>query len=86
MFVKEELESFEKNRPKSKKLWEKATKVLPGGISHNIRTFGLPSIDGFPVIINSASGPYIEDIDENKYLDFSSYFFSPGNWQNEERK
>ena len=76
MFVKEELETFEKNRPKSKKFWEKAINVLAGGISHNIRTFGLPSIGGFPVIINSASGAYIEDIDENKYLDFWNGHFA----------
>jgi len=76
MFIKDELETFEKNRPKSKKLWEKAVKVLPGGISHNIRTFGLPSIGGFPVIISSASGAYIEDIDENKYLDFWNGHFA----------
>jgi len=76
MFIKEELETFKKNRPKSKKLWEKAIDVLPGGISHNIRTFGLPSIGGFPVIISSASGPFIEDIDENKYLDFWNGHFA----------
>jgi len=76
MFIKEELETFKKNRPKSKKLWEKALKVLPGGISHNIRTFGLPSIGGFPVIISSANGPFIEDIDENKYLDFWNGHFA----------
>jgi glutamate-1-semialdehyde 2,1-aminomutase len=76
MFIKEELETFKKNRPKSKKLWEKAIDVLPGGISHNIRTFGLPPIGGFPVIISSASGPFIEDIDENKYLDFWNGHFA----------
>jgi len=76
MFIKEELKTFEKNRPKSKRLWGKALKVLAGGISHNIRTFGLPSIGGFPVIISSASGPFIEDIDENKYLDFWNGHFA----------
>ena len=76
MFIKEELENFEKNRPKSKKLWEKALNVLAGGISHNIRTFGLPSIGGFPVIISSAKGPFIEDVDENKYLDFWNGHFA----------
>ena len=76
MFLKEELKTFKNNRPKSKKLWEKAIDVLPGGISHNIRTFGLPSIGGFPVIISSASGPFIKDIDENKYLDDYAYLAS----------
>jgi len=69
MFVKNELETFLKNRPKSKKVWEKALKVLPGGISHNIRTFGLPLIGGFPVFIKSSKGAYLKDIDDNEYID-----------------
>ena len=76
MFLSKELEIFEKNRPQSKKLWDKAITVLPGGISHNIRTFGLHSIGGFPVIINSTSGAFIEDIDKNKYLDFWNAHFA----------
>ena len=76
MFVKEELSVFEKHRPKSKKLWEKAIRVLPGGISHNIRTFGLTALGGFPVIIKSAMGPYLTDVDENKYLDFWNGHFA----------
>ncbi len=69
MFVKEEINSYQKNRPKSREIWQKALKVLPGGISHNIRTFGLPLIGAFPIFINSASGPYLKDIDNNKYID-----------------
>ncbi len=69
MFVKEELEMFERNRPKSKKVWQKALKVLPGGISHNIRTFGLPLIGGFPIFISSAKGQFLKDLDENEYID-----------------
>ncbi|MFX1278905.1 MAG: aspartate aminotransferase family protein [Promethearchaeota archaeon] len=69
MFVKQELDRFQKNRPKSKDLWQKALKVLPGGISHNIRTFGLPLIGGFPVFIKSSDGAYLIDLDDNKYID-----------------
>ncbi|MFX1600886.1 MAG: aspartate aminotransferase family protein [Promethearchaeota archaeon] len=69
MFIKEEIKTFQENRPKSKELWDTALKVLPGGISHNIRTFGLPLIGSFPVFIKSATGPYLEDIDNNKYID-----------------
>lgn len=76
MFVKEELETYERNRPNSKELWKTALKVLPGGISHNIRTFGLTALGGFPVIIKSANGPYLTDIDENKYLDFWNGHFA----------
>jgi len=69
MKIKEELEKFQKNRPKSKEIWQKALNVLPGGISHNIRTFGLDLIGGFPVFIKSAYGPYLKDIDEIEYVD-----------------
>ncbi|MHA1933130.1 MAG: aspartate aminotransferase family protein [Promethearchaeota archaeon] len=69
MFIKDELEIYKEKRPKSKEVWKRALKTLPGGISHNIRTFGLPSIGGFPVFINSSRGPYLTDIDGNEYLD-----------------
>ncbi len=69
MFIKNELEIYQKNRPKSKELWQKALKVLPGGISHSIRTFGLDLIGTFPLFINSANGPYLRDIDGNEYID-----------------
>jgi glutamate-1-semialdehyde 2,1-aminomutase len=69
MFIKDELDIFKEKRPKSKELWKKALKNLPGGISHNIRTFGLPLIGGFPVFIDSSRGPYLTDIDRNEYLD-----------------
>ncbi len=69
MFAKEEINYYQKNRPKSREIWQKALKVLPGGISHNIRTFGLPLIGAFPIFINSANGPYLKDIDDNKYID-----------------
>ena len=69
MFIKNELKIFQEKRPKSKDLWNRALKNLPGGISHNIRTFGLPLIGGFPVFINSSRGPYLTDIDGNEYID-----------------
>lgn len=69
MFIKKELETFQQNRPKSKKLWEEALKFLPGGISHNIRTFGLPSIGGYPLFIRSSKGSKLTDIDDNEYID-----------------
>ncbi|MHA2184206.1 MAG: aspartate aminotransferase family protein [Promethearchaeota archaeon] len=69
MFIKTELENFQKARPRSEQLWHKALKVLPGGISHNIRTFGLPLIGSFPVFIKSSKGSQLTDIDDNNYLD-----------------
>ncbi|MHA1643028.1 MAG: aspartate aminotransferase family protein [Promethearchaeota archaeon] len=68
-FLEEELEKARKLRPKSAKLWEKAQEVLPGGISHTIRTFDLHLIGGIPLFIKSANGPFLVDVDENKYID-----------------
>lgn len=76
MFIKEELETYQKDRPKSKKLWQKALEVLPGGISHNIRTFGLSSIGAFPIFIKSGNGSNLKDIDGNEYLDFWNGHFA----------
>jgi glutamate-1-semialdehyde 2,1-aminomutase len=76
MFIKDELEMFKEKRPKSEELWKKALKNLPGGISHNIRTFGLPLIGGFPVFINSSQGSHLTDIDGNEYLDFWNGHFA----------
>jgi glutamate-1-semialdehyde 2,1-aminomutase len=69
MFLKEELQNFQKTHSRSKELWQRASNVLPGGISHNIRTFGLPLIGAFPIFINSANGPYLKDVDNNTYID-----------------
>jgi glutamate-1-semialdehyde 2,1-aminomutase len=69
MYLKEELGTFQKSRQKSKEIWERALKALPGGVSHNIRTFGLPLIGAFPIFIESANGPYVIDIDNNRYID-----------------
>jgi glutamate-1-semialdehyde 2,1-aminomutase len=70
VFYKAELNNFLSKRPRSHLLWKKSVNVLPGGISHNIRNLGLPSIDAFPVFIQSAHDAYLVDVDDIKYLDF----------------
>lgn len=69
MFMKEELEIYQKKRPRSKQLWEKSLRLLAGGVSHNIRNFGLPSIGAFPSFIHSAEGAKLKDVDGNEYID-----------------
>jgi glutamate-1-semialdehyde 2,1-aminomutase len=69
MFLREELDRYYSNRPKSSEIWEKAVKVLPGGISHNIRTFGLPTIGAFPLFIKAGNGSHVIDVDDNDYID-----------------
>ncbi|MFX1506263.1 MAG: aspartate aminotransferase family protein [Promethearchaeota archaeon] len=67
--LKEEVEIYHRHRPKSKQLWKKALKTLAGGVSHNIRNFGLPAIGAFPSFIQSAEGAKLKDLDGNEYID-----------------
>ena len=49
----------------SKKLFDKAKKVLPAGVSYFIRFF-----EPYPFYVDWAKGSKIKDIDGNKYIDF----------------
>jgi glutamate-1-semialdehyde 2,1-aminomutase len=51
--------------PTSRKLYERAVRVIPGGVSHNIRFF-----DPYPFYTVRAKGAYIWDVDGNKYCDY----------------
>ncbi|MHA2327231.1 MAG: aspartate aminotransferase family protein, partial [Candidatus Hodarchaeales archaeon] len=76
MFLKEELEIYIRKRLKSEKLWQRSIKSLPGGVSHNIRNLGLPSIGAFPIFIHSANGAHLVDVDNIEYVDFWSGHYS----------
>jgi glutamate-1-semialdehyde 2,1-aminomutase len=67
--LKEVLEEFKKKTPTSRKIYEKALSLLPGGISHNVRTWNLPSIEAYPIHIKAAKGCCIWDVDDNEYVD-----------------
>ncbi|MDO4323660.1 MAG: glutamate-1-semialdehyde 2,1-aminomutase [Lachnospiraceae bacterium] len=53
---------------KSEALFERACKVIPGGVNSPVRAFG--SIGGKPRMIRSADGTHMTDEDGNTYLDF----------------
>lgn len=55
---------------RSKKLFEQAKKVIPGGVNSPVRAF--KSVGGTPIFINHALGAYLFDEDENKYIDYIS--------------
>jgi glutamate-1-semialdehyde 2,1-aminomutase len=61
----EYLAHFENKCKKSKSLNEKARQYIPGGIQHNL-AFNYP----FPIAIDKAEGPYLWDVDGNRYIDF----------------
>ncbi len=53
---------------KSQKEFEKAKKVIPGGVDSPVRAF--KSVGGIPVFVEKGEGAYIYDIDGNRYIDF----------------
>lgn len=63
--LKEVLEHFETKCGTSKKISQEAKNYIPGGIQHNL-AFNYP----FPICISKADGPYLYDVDGNRYIDF----------------
>ncbi|RJP67231.1 MAG: aspartate aminotransferase family protein [Candidatus Abyssobacteria bacterium SURF_17] len=53
------------NTKKSKRLFKRAQKVLPGGVSHNLR-FSSP----YPIYIKEAYGGKFRDADGNEFIDY----------------
>ncbi len=56
------------NYKKSTKAFQKAQKVIPGGVDSPVRAF--KSVGGTPLFIKKGEGAYLVDIDGNKYVDF----------------
>ncbi len=59
------VKQIETTCPKSKVMTTEALNYIPGGVQHNL-AFNYP----FPIVINKAEGPYLYDIDGNRYIDF----------------
>lgn len=53
---------------KSEQLFEKAQKVIPGGVNSPVRAF--KGVGGTPVFIEKAEGAYITDSDGKHYIDY----------------
>jgi glutamate-1-semialdehyde 2,1-aminomutase len=53
---------------RSQALFEEAQKLLPGGVNSPVRAF--QGVGGKPVFIDHANGPYLFDVDRNRYLDY----------------
>ena len=58
----------ERSTEESKKLFELAKKVIPGGVNSPVRAF--KSVGGSPIFIESAKGAYLYDADGNRYIDY----------------
>lgn len=53
---------------KSKALFERAQKSIPGGVNSPVRAFR--SVGGTPIFMQKAKGAYLYDADGNKYIDY----------------
>ncbi len=58
----------DKSYPTSAALFERAQKVIPGGVNSPVRAFR--SVGGTPLFIRKAEGAYLEDVDGNRYVDY----------------
>jgi glutamate-1-semialdehyde 2,1-aminomutase len=53
---------------RSHALFKQAQKLLPGGVNSPVRAF--KGVGGEPIFIDHASGPYLYDVDGQRYLDY----------------
>ena len=56
--------------PESARLFERASTVIPGGVNSPVRAFG--AVGGTPRFMVRAAGPYLWDVDGNRYVDLVS--------------
>jgi glutamate-1-semialdehyde 2,1-aminomutase len=59
---------LKRERKRSREIFERAEKVLVGGVNSPVRAFR--SVGGDPLIIERGSGPYLYDADGNELLDY----------------
>jgi len=52
----------------NKELFELAKNYLPGGVNSPVRAF--KAVGGEPIIVKKGYGPYIEDVEGKRYIDF----------------
>ena len=53
---------------RSERLFKRAQRLLPGGVSSPVRAFG--AVGGIPLFIQRARGAHIEDVDGRIYVDY----------------
>jgi glutamate-1-semialdehyde 2,1-aminomutase len=59
--------SWEAATPTSRKLFERALRSLPGGVLSPVR--GVSAFDPYPIYMERGDGPYLFDVDGNRYVD-----------------
>lgn len=58
------------NRQKSNALYDRAVRLMPGGVNSPVRAF--QSVNDRPFYVQRAKGAYLFDVDGNTYLDYVS--------------
>ncbi len=53
---------------RSNALFQKAQTLLPGGVNSPVRAFR--AVGGHPLFIERGEGPYLVDVDGNRYIDY----------------
>jgi glutamate-1-semialdehyde 2,1-aminomutase len=53
---------------RSKRLYRVAERLMPGGVNSPVRSFR--AVQGTPIFIKKAKGPWVYDEDGNKYIDY----------------
>jgi glutamate-1-semialdehyde 2,1-aminomutase len=56
------------NRSTSSELIRRAEQSIPGGVNSPVRAF--KGVGGDPVFFNRGEGPYLFDVDDNRYVDY----------------
>ena len=56
------------NRSTSSELIQRAQRSIPGGVNSPVRAF--KGVGGDPVFFTSGEGPYLHDVDGNRYVDY----------------
>ena len=52
----------------NRRLFERAQRVIPGGVNSPVRAFG--SVGGTPYFVERSDGPYVWDADGRRYIDY----------------
>jgi len=52
----------------NRELFERAQRVIPGGVNSPVRSFG--SVGGTPYFVARAEGPYVWDVEGRRYIDY----------------
>ena len=56
------------SREQSHALFARAQQLMPGGVNSPARAFG--AVGGEPIVIQRGEGPYLFDVDGNRYIDY----------------